>query len=78
MERDLREAAESNGKKLRGLGGIIPWGSDVACQPFCDFGIHSLQGIDLSLNANKRRLDAALSILIFRSWLQVLRIDKVL
>lgn len=26
LERDFREAAESNGKKLRGLGGIIPVG----------------------------------------------------
>lgn len=63
FERDLRECAESDGKKFRGLSGIIPWGSDIAGKPVSNLGVYSLQGLDLGLDANQRGLDAAFGIL---------------
>lgn len=66
FESDFREAAQSDGKKLCGLGGLIPWGGGVASEPLRDFGVHSLQSFYLGLNANKGRLDMALSVLALR------------
>lgn len=66
FESDFREAAQSGGKKLCGLSGIIPWGSNVASKSFSDLGVHGLQGFDLGLNANKRGLGAALCVLALR------------
>lgn len=61
FERDFREAAESNGEKLCGLSGIIPWGSREASEPVSDLGVYGLQGFDLGLHASKGCFDAALS-----------------
>ena len=60
FESDFREAAQSNGKKLCGLGGLIPWGSSKTSEPLSDFGIYSLQGFDLGLHASESHFNALL------------------
>ena len=60
FERDFREAAQSNGEKLCGLSGIIPWSSSKAGKTLSDLGVNSLQGFDLGLHASKGRFNAPL------------------
>ena len=66
FESDFREAAQSDGKKLCGLSGIIPWGSDETGKPVGNLGVYGLQCLNLGLDTNQCGLDAALGVLALR------------